>query len=135
MIGVTRSDSCHAPFLPFVRGVVVMVLVASAAALSPLSAHAQASSAMTQVCTTRANNAKLIAQDRDAGVSKEDELRKAQRVAAAMPIERQLYAQAELTTFIDRLYGQYAKTPPQRAYDKYLAYCEGQAARGAAQVQ
>jgi hypothetical protein len=112
----------------------VTALLASAA-LGPLSAQAQAQAAMTQVCTTRANNAKLIAQDRDAGVSKEDELRKAQRVAAAMPIERQLYAQAELTTFIDRLYGQYAKTPPQEAYNKYLAYCEGQAARGAAQVQ
>ncbi|RKE40036.1 hypothetical protein B0G76_6497 [Paraburkholderia sp. BL23I1N1] len=135
MIDVTRSDPRRVRFLPIVRGVAVTALLVSAVTLSPLSAQAQPSSAMTQVCTMGANNAKLIAQDRDAGVSKEDELRKAQRVAAAMPIERQLYAQAELTTFIDRLYGQYAKMPPQQAYDKYLAYCEAQAARGAAQVQ
>lgn len=90
---------------------------------------------MTQVCAMRANNAKLIAQDRDAGISKQDELRKTQAVAAAMPIERQVYAEAELATFVERLYGRYAKTPPQQAYDKYFAYCEGQAARGAAQVQ
>ncbi|WP_429298464.1 hypothetical protein [Paraburkholderia sp. GAS199] len=90
---------------------------------------------MKEVCTVRANNAKLIAQDRDKGVSQQDELRKAQAVAAAMPVQRQLYAQAELTVFVDRLYGRYAKMPPQEAYEKYLAFCEQQAANGAAQVR
>ena len=36
MIGVTRSDSPRAPFLPFVRGMAVTMLVASATALSPV---------------------------------------------------------------------------------------------------
>ncbi|PQV53179.1 hypothetical protein [Paraburkholderia sp. BL21I4N1] len=135
----TRSDSRRPRYLTSVRRSFSAALFASSALLSPLAAHAQmqpqTSAAMTQVCAMRANNAKLIAQDRDAGVSKQDELRKTQAVAAAMPIERQVYAEAELATFVERLYGRYAKTPPQQAYDKYLAYCEGQAARGAAQVQ
>lgn len=141
MNDATRSDSHRARYLRLVRRSYAAALFGSAALLSPLAAQAQAqmqpqaSAAMTQVCALRANNAKLIAQDRDAGVSKQDELRKTQAVAAAMPIERQVYAEAELATFVERLYGRYAKTPPQQAYDKYLAYCEGQAARGAAQVQ
>lgn len=141
MNDATRSDSHRARYLTLVRRSCAAVLFGSAALLSPLAAQAQAqmqpqaSAAMTQVCAMRANNAKLIAQDRDAGVSKQDELRKTQAVAAAMPIERQVYAEAELATFVERLYGRYAKTPPQQAYDKYLAYCESQAARGAAQVQ
>lgn len=141
MNDATRSDSHRARYLTLVRRSCAAALFGSAALLSPLAAQAQAqmqpqaSAAMTQVCAMRANNAKLIAQDRDAGVSKQDELRKTQAVAAAMPIERQVYAEAELATFVERLYGRYAKTPPQQAYDKYLAYCESQAARGAAQVQ
>jgi hypothetical protein len=135
MNAANRSDPRHGRYLPWVRRVSAAMVLTSAALSTPLAAYAQASSAMTQVCTMRANNAKLIAQDRDAGVSKADELHKAQGVAAAMPIERQVYAQAELSIFIERLYGRYAKMPPQEAYDKYLAYCEAQAARGAAQFQ
>ncbi|WP_176059747.1 hypothetical protein [Paraburkholderia sp. BCC1876] len=143
MNDATRSGSRRARFPMWIHRSCAAALLASAASLNPLTAQAQtqvqpqpqAPAAMTQICAMRANNAKLIAQDRDAGISKQDELRKTQAVAAAMPIERQVYAEAELATFVERLYGRYAKTPPQQAYDKYLAYCEGQAARGAAQVQ
>ncbi len=144
MNDATRSDS-RRPRFPMSIGrscaAALLASAVSAASLNPLAVHAQmpaqaqAPAAMTQVCAMQANNAKLIAQDRDAGVSKQDELRKTQAVAAAMPIERQVYAEAELATFVERLYGRYAKTPPQQAYDRYLAYCEGQAARGAAQVR
>ncbi|ASL45457.1 hypothetical protein bAD24_I18455 [Burkholderia sp. AD24] len=141
MNDATRSDSRRPRFPMSIGRSCAAALLASAVSLSPLAVHAQtqmkaqAPAAMTQVCAMRANNAKLIAQDRDAGVSKQDELRKTQAVAAAMPIERQVYAEAELATFVERLYGRYAKTPPQQAYDRYLAYCEGEAARGAAEVQ
>lgn len=104
----------------------------SCAAL-PLSANAQApAGSMGKICAARANNAKLIALDRDAGVTKEQEWRKTQAVVQAMPPERQAYALAELASFVDGLYGRYAKLPPQDVYTKYLAYCEGQSSGGSA---
>ncbi|QCP52315.1 hypothetical protein FAZ95_24350 [Trinickia violacea] len=108
--------------------------VASAAALTalvcaviPASSYAQVSTTLVNICKARANTAKLVAQDRDAGVSKEDELRKSREIAAAMPVGRQEYALAEMAAFIDKLYGKYASMPPQDVYTKYLAYCEAQA--------
>jgi hypothetical protein len=102
----------------------------SCAAL-PMSAAAQTpGSSMSKICASRANNARLIAQDRDAGVTKDQEWRKTQAVVQAMPPERQAYAQAEMSSFIDGLYGRYAKLPPQDVYTKYLAYCEGQSSGG-----
>jgi hypothetical protein len=99
----------------------------------PMSAYAQTpAGSMGKICAARANNAKLIALDRDAGVTKEQEWRKTQAVMQAMPPERQAYAQAELSSFIDGLYGRYAKLPPQQVYTQYLAYCEGQSSGGGA---
>jgi hypothetical protein len=97
-----------------------------ACSVTPASS-AQVSTALENICKARANTAKLVAQDRDAGISKEDALRKSREMAAAMPIRRQEYALAEMATFIDKLYGKYASMPPQDVYTKYLAYCEAQA--------
>ena len=125
------SDSAYAVhasklrFLP--RAACAAALMALACAATPASSYAQASTTMTNICKARANTAKLVAQDRDAGVSKEDELRKSREMAAAMPIGRQEYALAEMAAFIDKLYGKYASMPPQDVYTKYLAYCEAQA--------
>ncbi|MDE1144610.1 MAG: hypothetical protein V4793_28900 [Paraburkholderia tropica] len=94
------------------------------------AAHAQTTTnPVASICQARAHNAQLVAQDRDAGITREQEMQKAYRVAGAMPIGRQQYALAEMSQFVDGLYGRYAKVSPQDAYTKYLAYCEGQQSR------
>jgi hypothetical protein len=114
-------------FLSRAAPVAALAAFALACTVMPATANAQVSTTMTNICKARANTAKLVAQDRDAGVSKEDELRKSREMAAAMPVGRQEYALAEMATFIDKLYGKYASMPPQDVYTKYLAYCEAQA--------
>jgi hypothetical protein len=127
---ISRSI-CVRPFLfrPAVSVAASMMLICAAL---PVAAYAQASSGIGKICAARANNARLIAQDRDAGISKEQEWHKTQAVVEAMPPQRQAYAQAELSSFIDGLYGRYAKLPPQDVYTKYLAYCEGRSTPGVA---
>lgn len=96
---------------------------ASLALIAPSVSHAQAQPSVTKICTAEAGNAKTIAQARDSGISKSDELQEIDRVAESMPPERQAFAQAELRTFVDRLYGKYSQMPPPEVYTKYLAYC------------
>jgi hypothetical protein len=91
--------------------------------LTPSISFAQQDSAVSRICAAEAGNARTIAQDRDSGISKGDELKQTDRIVDAMPPERQAFAQAELGTFVDRLYGPYAKMPPAEVYTKYLAYC------------
>jgi hypothetical protein len=119
------------PFL-FRPAAALAVLSSLTCATLPAIAHAQAPASVTSICASRANNAKLIAQDRDAGVSEAQERRKTQAVVEALPPGRQAYALAETSSFIDGLYGRYAKLPPQEVYTKYLAYCEGQSSNGGA---
>jgi hypothetical protein len=81
-------------------------------------------------CQAEAHSAQAIARDRDAGVSKESELRKIMLQSEQMPYETAMRARAELPAFVNGLYGKYANVPATDVYPKYLAYCRGQLARG-----
>jgi hypothetical protein len=110
------------------------VFIACTACIASSAAYAQTTNnPVASICQARAHNAQLVAQDRDAGITREQEMQKAYRVAGAMPIGRQQYALAEMSQFVDGLYGRYAKVSPQDAYTKYLAYCEGQQSHAPAQ--
>ncbi|WP_144150181.1 hypothetical protein [Paraburkholderia sp. BCC1885] len=128
----SRTRGALARRLIFRPAAALAVLTSLTGITCSATAYAQAPASMATICASRANNARLIAQDRDAGISKEQERRKTQAVVAALSPERQAYALAETSSFIDGLYGRYAKLPPQQVYTKYLAYCEGQASGGGA---
>ncbi|HEX7910831.1 MAG TPA: hypothetical protein VF534_22465 [Paraburkholderia sp.] len=84
-------------------------------------------------CQGEAHSAQAIAQDRDAGVSKENELRRILLQSQQMPYETGMRARAELPRFVEGLYGKYANVPAAQVYPKYLAYCRQQVAKGRGQ--
>jgi hypothetical protein len=106
-----------------------LVLVVAIAATSARAAPDYADMA----CQGEAHSAQAIAQDRDAGVSKENELRKILVQSQQMPYETGMRARAQLPRFVEGLYGKYANVPAAEVYPKYLAYCRQQVAKGRAQ--
>ena len=106
-----------------------MLLDLALVLLQPGLSVAQVPSAAPQICEEQASNARTIAKDRDAGVSKADELKQAERLADKSTTELQVYAQAALYRFVERLYGPYARVPPDKVYASYLNFCLRQAAQ------
>lgn len=98
-------------------------------ALAVTASAAPAPDYADMACQGEAQSAQAIAQDRDAGVSKENELRKILLQSQQMPYETGMRARAELPRFVEGLYGKYANVPAAQVYPKYLAYCRQQVAK------
>jgi len=102
--------------------VLVLVMV------TPSISRARAPSPVSRVCVGEAGMAKIVAQDRDSGVNETNELMHQDHVIETVEPQDQPLAQAVFEMMVYKLYGKYAKVPPTRVYDRYLAFCLQKAA-------
>ncbi|MFP6560931.1 hypothetical protein WJ542_21900 [Paraburkholderia sp. B3] len=74
-------------------------------------------------CAARAARARSVAEDRDAGVSRQQELTRLEEPGSRSTAERDR-AIWSATLLVDGIYGTYATVPAQTIYAKYIQYCE-----------
>lgn len=108
----------------------VALRITCASALAVLSAGtAHAADYADGICKGQARSAQAIAQARDSGISKEDELQRIRLAAQQMPYDSRMLALTELPQLVEALYGQYANVPAADMYPKYLDWCRQQIAK------
>jgi hypothetical protein len=104
------------------------VSLAALVLVTPSISFARALSPVSRVCVGEAGMAKIVAQDRDSGVNETNELMHQDHVIETVEPQDQPLAQVEFEKMVYKLYGKYAKLPPTRVYDQYLAFCLRKAA-------
>lgn len=133
--GPDRSFDRHAgpmksrlSLLPYPARLALRITCATAlAALSAGAAHA--ADYADGICKGQARSAQAIAQARDSGISKEDELQRIRLAAQQMPYDSRMLALTELPQLVEALYGEYANVPATQMYPKYLDWCRQQIAK------
>lgn len=81
------------------------------------------------ICKGQARSAQAIAQARDSGISKDDELQRIRLAAQQMPYDSRMLALTELPQLVEALYGKYANVPATQMYPRYLDWCRQQIAK------
>ncbi|WP_206956902.1 hypothetical protein [Trinickia acidisoli] len=76
-----------------------------------------------ETCADRAARARTVAEDRDSGVTRQQELSKLKAQWSRSPLEREDETPAMLALLVNGIYDAYGEIPARTIYDRYLQYC------------